>query len=108
MDTELLLADLVRKLRGEIASLHRESQQTENQLLWKLTDCEIEVNFVAREARNIDGKMSAAIFATSATRAYSSEQVHKIKLKMTPVLKGRALPDDETIQEHVLLSRQPD
>ena len=60
MDDELTIADIVRTLRASILDLHRERQESGQAPLWRISDCEIELNVVARESRNIDGKISTA------------------------------------------------
>lgn len=109
MSSELLLSDLVRLLSESLLDLQRERKATGAAPLWKITDCEIELNVVTREARNIDGKISAAIFATSATSAYASEQVHKVKLRLAPLIPSTGEESDEdTLDVPVFLRRQLD
>ena len=105
MDDELTIADIVRTLRTSILDLHRERQQSGQTPLWKISDCEIELNVIARQAKNVDGKIAAAIFATSAGRAYAAEQVHKIKLRLTPFPPVDASAEQESIDTPAFLRK---
>lgn len=107
MDDELTIADIVRTLRTSILDLHKERQESGQMPLWRISDCEIELHVVARESRNIDGKIAAAIFATSAGKVYSSEQVHKIKLRLTPLL-APAPSEEDSIDVPAFLRRPAD
>lgn len=86
MEGEMPLAEIMRMLRGAILELHKERKETNQTPLWKISDCEIELNIVSRETKQIDGKVSVAIFATSGSGNYTHEQIHKIRLKLTPIL----------------------
>ena len=86
MEGEMPLADIIRMLREELLELYRERKETNQAPLWRIADCEIELNIVSRETKQIDGKVSVAVFATSGSGNYTHEQIHKIRLKLTPVL----------------------
>ena len=107
MSDEIALADIIRMLRDDILRLYEERKESGLPPLWKISDCEIELNIVSRESKNVDGKATAAIFATSASKSYSSEQVQKIKLKLTPIIHaGESNEAGEVLDVPSFLRRQ--
>ena len=99
MSEEIPIAEIVRELHDEILDLQKEKQEGRRTALWRISDCEIEINVVTKRTVQADGKVSVALFATSGNGSYSKEQVHKVKLKLEPITKS-SFQSKETSDEY--------
>jgi hypothetical protein len=77
---EIGLADVIDSLRRELLELDRYPSEK----VFVLGDIEIEMKFVIEKTAEAKGGGHYLFFAAEAKGSYKKENVHSIKLKLTP------------------------
>ncbi len=81
---EMGLAKFLAQVRMEIDAAQRHLAASGKAAVLDWTEAELEISFEVKREIDAKGEVKFYIFAVEAGGKYSSEQVHKLKLKLKP------------------------
>ena len=85
---DIPLSDLLHALRTEIDKAQDDLWRSGKTSILKIAEAEIEVNLVVKRGGDAKGEVKLpSLFAVGLGASVSSEQVHKLKLKLEPMSK---------------------
>lgn len=84
------IAPLIAKVRQELAESEIMRIKQGDPPLFKVTEFDMEINFVVRSAASVEGGINVQVVTAGAEQSFASETVHKLRLHMV-------VPKDDTV-----------
>ena len=81
---ELELSDMLVQLRKELKTAQQKAKDDNEDLLFKLEDIEVEVQFMVSDKDKTEAGLKFYVFNAGAGEEKATQTVHKLKLKMVP------------------------
>lgn len=95
--SDIGLSDLIRKLSDELRRNQEDLLKRDDAALFQLSEAEVEVSFVLKQATSVSGQVSTTAVAIKAGEDYGKDVTNRLKVKLSPFkAKTGETPPEET------------